>query len=423
MSLDDKKKKKIGNVLVLSAIAPGTIIGTGINTVSANDDAVKTSDTLKNFLNRNHLGWIWSAISYVLVKFGYSTDITIRRVENNNSNNNVKKEIDNVYNYKANKKTENKELENNRIVENKNKDNGNNLQNKIETVRKKLINEATISIAYKLFGFDYKTENFIDKENDIKKYGEKISEISKNFEKSSYVYENESYETSWPSKNKKLFNENLSIIEGLYGNYSKDEIEHLKKLCKLVELGDKTADYEIEYENSYKGKELIGFGWALTKTKLYFRIEACIDLIRKKLDSCEVKDHNKLINSLNDSLPGQFNNQEFDEFYYGQTENSLIGLIRMLATDVKEKDYSIYKNKNIIDDKTLNLIGKAENEINRNNNNEVLNNGKIVEPLYHNFSDNVNDQDNELPSLKEISSNRDKGLFYDNNIIDINAIN
>ena len=220
MSLDEKKKKKIGSVLLLSAIAPGTIIGTGINTVSANDDAVKTSDTLKNFLNKNHLGWIWSAISYVLVKFGYSTDITIRRVENNNSNNNVKKEIGNVDIHEANKEN-NKMLEDNRIVENKNKDNGNNLQNKIETVRKKLINEATISIAYKLFGFDYTTENFIDKENDIKKYGEKISEISKNFENLLYFDKNESYEISWPSKNKKLFNENLSIIEGLYGNYSK----------------------------------------------------------------------------------------------------------------------------------------------------------------------------------------------------------
>lgn len=361
MGLDNKKKKKIGSMLTLSAMAPGTIIGTGVNTVSANYVSAD-NDTLENFLNRNHLGWIYSAIHWLLVKLGCNADFYIGK-------------------------------------------------------------EATMSIACKLLNHYYKIENSTYKENDIKKDEKRISEISKNFEDLLYFDRNESYETSWTSENKKVFREKLSIIEGLYGNYSKDEIEHLKKLCKLVELGDKTADYEIEYENSYKGKELIGFGWALTKTKLYFRIEACIDLIRKKLDSCEVKDHNKLINSLNDSLPGQFNNQEFDEFYYGQTENSLIGLIRMLATDVKEKDYSIYKNKNIIDDKTLNLIGKAENEINRNNNNEVLNNGKIVEPLYHNFSDNVNDQDNELPSLKEISSNRDKGLFYDNNIIDINAIN
>ena len=79
MGLDNKKRKKAGNILVLASMAPGTIIGTGVNTVSTNDDAVKTSDTLKNFLNRNHLGWIWSAISYVLVKFDYITDITIRK--------------------------------------------------------------------------------------------------------------------------------------------------------------------------------------------------------------------------------------------------------------------------------------------------------------------------------------------------------
>lgn len=384
-------------------MAPGTIIGTGVNTVSA------INDTLENFLNRNHLGWIWSAIHWLLVKFDYSPDITIRRVENNNSNNNVKKEIGNVDIHEANKEN-NKMLEDNRIVENKNEDNGNNLQNKIETVRKKLINEATISIAYKLFGFDYKTENFIDKENDIKKYGEKISEISKNFEKSSYVYENESYETSWPSKNKKLFNENLSIIEGLYGNYSKYEIEHLKKLCKLVDLGDKTADNEIERENSDESKKLTGRGWALAKAKLYFRIEACIELIRKRLDSLKVEDPNELINNLNDSLPGQFNNQEIDKIYYGQTEENLIGQIRMLATDVKEKDYSIYKNESIIDGETLNLIGKVENEINRNNNDEVVNNEKIIEPSYDNFGNNENNQ-NELPSREEIESDHRKNLF------------
>ena len=110
-------------MLALSAVVPGAIIGTGVNTVSA------INDTLENFLNRNHLGWIWSAIHWLLVKFDYSTDITIRKVENNSSNNNVKKEIGNVDIHEANKEN-NKMLEDNRIVENKNKDNGNNLQNK-----------------------------------------------------------------------------------------------------------------------------------------------------------------------------------------------------------------------------------------------------------------------------------------------------
>lgn len=398
MGLDDKRKK-IGSVLALSAMAPGTIIGTGVNTVSANDDAVKTSDTLKNFLNRNHLGWIWSAISYVLVRFGYSTDITIRRVDNNNNN------VNNLDNYEADKK-----LGDDRIVENKNEDNDNHLQNKVEAVRKKLFEKATISIAYKLFGFDYKTKNFIDEKDDIKKYGKEISELSKNFEDSLYVNENESYETSWPSEKKKVFNENLSIIEWLYENYSKDEIKHLKKLCKFVELGDKTANNKIEYENSDEGKKLAGCGWALTKAKLCFRIEACIELIRKRLDSLKVEDTNKLINKLSDSLPGQFNNQEIDKIYYGKIENSLIDTIRTLATYVEEKDYSIYKNKNIIDGETLNLIRKVENEINRNNNDEIVNNEKIIYPLYDNFGNNENNQ-YEYPSLEEIESYYRENLF------------
>lgn len=91
-----------------------------------------------------------------------------------------------------------------------------------------------------------------------------------------YVDEKETYETSWASEKKIIFKEALETIEGFYGNYSKDEIEHLKKLCKLVELGDKTADDKIEYEDSDESKKLAGRGWALTKAKLYFRIEACI---------------------------------------------------------------------------------------------------------------------------------------------------
>ena len=225
-----------------------------------------------------------------------------------------------------------------------------------------------------------------------------------------YVDEKETYETSWASEKKIIFKEALETIEGFYGNYSKDEIEHLKKLCKLVELGDKTADDKIEYEDSDESKKLAGRGWALTKAKLYFRIEACIELIRKRLDSLKVEDTNKLINNLSDSLPGQFNNQKIDKIYYGQTEENLINQIRMLATDLKEKDYSIYKNENIIDGDTLNLIGKVENEINRNNNDEIVNNEKIIDPLYDNFGNNENNQD-EYPSLEEIDSDYRKNLF------------
>ena len=88
MGLDDKKKKKIGSILALSAVAPSAIIGANGSTVSAvKEGNNSTSWSLWGLFNsgKNKLWSIWSAVSSVftsvLLKFGYGTESYIKKSE------------------------------------------------------------------------------------------------------------------------------------------------------------------------------------------------------------------------------------------------------------------------------------------------------------------------------------------------------
>ena len=341
MELDDKRRKKIGSVLALSAMAPVTIIGTGVKTVSANDSvSEKAYNLLGIAFTKSYKflsNYIPQVISYVLKKSGPIKDNAVNKlnIAARKSYNFLSNCTSSVISYVLKKYGYSKDAE--------------------KFFIRHLFNDVVIYITNNIIfsGYYHLPEEFNNEAGKFQLYVKKISETSKNFE--SLVCEQvnksyESYEISWPTKFKNIFYSTCNTINSEY--HLSPVLDHVKKLCCYVEAGDKLADEKIKSEKSNIEKEAIGFGWALTKAKLYFRIKSCINSIMEKLPN-----NFELISKLESSLPGKFNNEDIEEVYYGNTEHNLINHIFRIF-----EQYNVYKDNRLIDEETLKIINTVMSE-------------------------------------------------------------
>ena len=404
VSPSNKKRKKFSSILALSAIAPSALIGSSNasavnpdggqvevennnslvsnNTKSESKTKVSTSSTLKDLLCKNYFGWLWSAVSYVLLKFNYSLDIKLEKVNTKDLSNygkstnedhkkilensrNVKTSEEDEINAKVKEKSNPKgeklpnNLENNKLQKTDTNIVPNDKQNKnINEVdnnaisensdlpyreelggehkyREKLSEESIRLSVGRLFGFPYNSKDFADEQNKIDLYSKRISEMSENFENQAIFSEYTGYNTSWPSETKINFLDNLDLIKEICPG-AITILRHLKSLCNYVEMGDKLTDEQIQLQSSLMEKEIIGRSWALAKAKFYLRIEACINSIGKKLNDIDGK--NEIINKLSNLLPGRVSDKKIDGIYYGNTEYNLLNFIKR----VKKHPFFIY---------------------------------------------------------------------------------
>ena len=403
MGLDDKKKKKIGSILALSAVAPSAIIGANGSTVSAvKEGNNSTSWSLWGLFNsgKNKLWSIWSAVSSVftsvLLKFGYGTESYIKKSEQDL---NIKEDF-----AKARYLAYGKLFDLDKFAKDKVKDKVKDKErlSKIEGYSGEISNKVSeYESRIRLYMYE-KYERLGDNNYAYDKYNNGKWELDEDF----YNLKYKGYQNSWPAEVQEKFEEYLTKIDindTFYGTKVVDLVKHIRILCECIVYGDEAADKEIkqlkgdltEYlKKSGKDDDLlkkciveehaIANGWALLKNKLRHRIESCIDLIESYYELKNQKENfekNAIRKGLISNLPGRFNEEEkFEEFYYGKTLKDFYEQYTDFTTKLLLKTnvpHNIGTNQNIIDESTSRKISEAVDEINR----MALENDKLEEKI------------------------------------------
>lgn len=386
MGLDDKKKKKIGNILALSAVAPSAIMGQIVSAVKESNNS--TSWSLWGLFNsgKNKLWSIWSAVSSVftsvLLKFGYGTESYIKKSEQDM---NIKEDFE-----KARYLAYGKLFDLDKFAKDKVKVKDEERLSKIEGYSGEISNKVSeyeSKIRSYMHGKYERLENNYHYEYD--KYDGKNWELDNDYY---YNGKYNGYQKSWPAEVQEKFEEYLRKIDingTFYGTKVVDLVKHIRVLCECIVYGDEAADKDIKklkgdltghlkksrkaddlLEKCIVGEHAIANGWALLKNKLRHRIESCIDLIEsyyKLKNQKENFEKNAIRKGLISNLPGRFNEEEkFEEVYYGKKLKDFYEQ----HTDFKSRlqletnvPHNIEFNKNIIDESTSIKISEAVEEL------------------------------------------------------------
>ena len=182
-------------------------------------------------------------------------------------------------------------------------------------------------------------------------------------------FESPLFKTTWPKGLHERFFKNIESLSSYFNGKQKELnlLKHIEKLCKNIALGDIEAEKRIKEENDYLKKRLISRSWGLKKAELYLGIRACINTIQGILNKSLINNEDEKKNiicqifTIENSIPGQFNFEDFslDSYcHYGKDESILISNIRDAAY---QKNLDVFRDKKVIGQETAQIIENNAN--------------------------------------------------------------